>query len=139
MMTGIESFLVNLLNCGIDDLRLIEDVNYPWCDILTGDMPFDMNDLMRMVVEFGIQQITDAANDRICELEAIPNERERDEDEETELKALRSLSPEDDILSFHNYLDTHVWFENHADVYRTYLPEALDAFADGTGFEIMDK
>ena len=139
MMTNTENFLVSLLDCGICDLGMIEDVNYPWCDILTEDMPFSFNYLMRLVVEFGVQQITDAVNYRICELEAIPNERELDPDEQEELTALHSLCPEDDILSFHNYLDTYVWFESHAEVYRAYLQEALDAFADGTGFEIMDK
>ena len=139
MMTNTENFLVSLLDCGICDLGMIEDVNYPWCDILTEDMPFSLNYLMQRVVEFGIQQIADTVNDRICELEACSNEYELDADEQEELTALRSLCPEDDILSYHNYRDTQVWFENHADVYHTYLPEALDAFADGTGLEIMDK
>lgn len=139
MVTNTEDFLMNLLHCGVLDLRLIDHVNYDWCDILDEDIPMELNSVMRRVVDFGIDQITTAVNDRICELEAIPNERERDKDEETELKALRSLSPEDDILSFHNYLDTYVWLENHADVYRTNLLDALDAFADGTGFEIIDK
>ena len=75
-------------------------------------------------------------DDRICELEASSNEWELDADEEEELSALRALNPEEDIDSYHNFVDTHVWFENNADVYHTYMQEALDNFAEGTGFEI---
>ena len=147
MVSSREDFLMNLLNCGILDLKLIDDVGYDWCDILDGETLGEMlsdgsrqretlNYIMRRVVEFGIDQLTTAVADRICELEAIPNERELDADEEEELEALRTLNPEEDIESYHNFIDTHVGFENNADVYRTYLQEALDAFAEGTGFEI---
>lgn len=147
MVSSREDFLMNLLNCGVLDLKLIDDVGYDWCDILDGEMLGEMlsdgsrqretlNYIMRRVVEFGIDQLTTAVADRICELEAITNERELDVDEEEELEALRTLNPEEDIESYHNFIDTHVWFENNADVYRTYLQRALDDFAEGTGFEI---
>lgn len=147
MVSSREDFLMNLLNCGILDLKLIDDVGYDWCDILDGETLGEMlsdgsrqretlNYIMRRVVEFGIEQLTTAVADRICELEAILNERELDADEEEELEALRTLNPEEDIESYHNFIDTHVWFENNADVYRTYLQEVLDDFAEGTGFEI---
>lgn len=147
MVSNREDFLMNLLNCGVLDLKLIDGVGYEWCDILDGETLGEMlsdgsrqretlNYIMRRVVEFGIDQITTAVDDRICEIEAIPNERELDADEEEELEALRTLNPEEDIESYHNFIDTHVWFENNADVYRTYLQEALDDFTEGTGFEI---
>ena len=147
MVSSRENFLMNLLNCGVLDLKLIDDVGYDWCDILDGETLSEMlsdgsrqretlNYIMRRVVEFGIDQLTTAVADRICELEAIPNERDLDADEEAELEALRALNPEEDIESYHDYIDTHVWFASNADVYRTYLQEALSDFADGTGFEI---
>lgn len=147
MVSSREDFLMNLLNCGVLDLKLIDDVGYDWCDILDvetlGEMLSDgsgrretLNYIMRRVVEFGTDQLTTAVADRICDLEAITNERELDADEEEELEALRTLNPEEDIESYHNFIDTHVWFENNADVYRTYLQEALDDFTEGTGFEI---
>lgn len=147
MIASRDDFLISMLNCGVLDLRLIDDVGYNWCDILDSETLCEMlsdgtgqretlNYLMRRVVDFGIEQITTAVDDRICELEAIPNERELDDDEEKELSALRALNPEEDIDSYHNFVDTHVWFENNADVYHTYLQEALDDFAEGTGFEI---
>nr|DAP06679.1 MAG TPA: YnzC [Caudoviricetes sp.] len=147
MVSNREDFLMNLLNCGSFDLRLIDDVGYDWCDILDsetlGEMLSDLsrrrdtlNYIMRRVIEFGIDQIATAVADRICELRAISNERELDADEAKELDALRTLNPEEDIGSYHNYIDTHVWFENNANTYHTYLQEALDDFAEGTGFEI---
>ena len=147
MISSRDDFLISILHCGVCDLSLIDDVGYNWCDILdsetlgrmlsSGSRQRDtLNYLMRRVVEFGIRQITTAVDDRICELEAIPNDRELDADEEKELSALRALNPEEDIDSYHNFVDTHVWFENNADVYHTYMQEALDNFAEGTGFEI---
>lgn len=147
MVSSREDFLMNLLNCGSLDLRLIDDVGYDWCDILDsetlGEMLPDLsrrretlNYIMRRVIEFGIDQLSTAVADRICELRTISNERELDADEAKELKALCALNPEEDIDSYHNYIDTHVWFENNANTYHTYLQEALDDFAEGTGFEI---
>lgn len=145
MISSRDDFLMSILHCGVCDLSLIDDVGYNWCDILDSETLGEMlssgsrqrlNYLMRRVVEFGIRQITTAVDDRICELEAIPNDRELDADEEKELSALRAVNPEEDIDSYHNFVDTHVWFENNADVYHTYMQEALDNFAEGTGFEI---
>lgn len=147
MISSRDDFLMSILHCGVCDLSLIDDVGYNWCDILDSETLGEMlsggsrqrdtlNYLMRRVVEFGIKQITTAVDDRICELEAIPNDRELDADEEKELSALRALNPEEDIDSYHNFVNTHVWFENNADVYHTYMQEALDNFAKGTGFEI---
>ena len=147
MISSRDDFLMNILHCGVLDLRLIDDFGYDWCDILDSETLGEMlssgsrqheilNYLMRQVVDFGIEQITTAVDDRICELEASSNEWELDADEEEELSALRALNPEEDIDSYHNFVDTHVWFENNADVYHTYMQEALDNFAEGTGFEI---
>lgn len=149
MVSNREDFLMTILNCGILDLKLIDGVGYDWCDILDGEVLGELfgdgslhreslNYIMRRVVDFGIEQITTAVSDRICEIEAITNERELDNDEEKELEVLRSLNPDEDIESYHNFIDTHVWFEKNGDAYRTYLEEALDDFAQGTGFEIID-
>lgn len=147
MISNREDFMMNLLNCGVLDLALIDGVGYDWCDILDdeilGEILSDrsrqrdtLNYIMRCVVEYGIDQIKTAVADRICELEAIPNERELDAGEAEELEALRTLNPEEDIESYHNYIDTSVWFEKNSDVYHTYLEKSLDEFCEGTGFEI---
>ena len=141
-MTAVrDNALMALLNCGDWDLQLIDDVHYDWRDILSfhdgWDWPASINTLMQYVVDYGVAKLQTAISDRICELEAIPNERELDDEEEGELRSLRILNPDDDIDRYFNcVLDTHVWFANHGDVYRAYLPDALEAFADGTGLEI---
>lgn len=149
MMKGRDYLLAELLHCGSLELKLLDDVGYDWCDIIEGYDGFlhgpsrrkrvkdvGLNYVMWLVFQYGKERIDNAVSDRICELEAIPNERELDEDEEKELKALSTLNPFEDIESSQNCLDTHVWFEQNGRIYREYLSEALDEFAEGTGFEI---
>lgn len=138
MKTNRDWLLMELLHCGEYDLSLLDNVGYDWCDIVStdGEFTFNINGLMRQVFDYGLSQIEQAVNDRICELEAIPNERVLEEDEEQELAELRTLEPYDDFESYHNYIDTHIWCEKHKEIYEEYMQEALDNFADGTGFEI---
>lgn len=140
-MTGAESVLCEMFSCGSLDLKMLDDVVYDWGKVLDqADWPradIDFNILMRGVIDLGIIEIRDAVGNRIAELEAIAfNERDLDSDEEEELMELRNLDPDKDIDSFHNCLDTHVWFEKNGDIYRRYLSDALDEFAENTGFEI---
>lgn len=139
MATNRDWLLMELLHCREYDLSLLDNVGYDLCDIIETDstFPFDLNYVMRQVFELGYSQIAQAVNDRICELEAISNERELEEDEELELSELRTLEPSEDFESFHNYIDTHVWCERNKEIYKKYLSEALDDFAEGTGFEIV--
>ena len=147
MISSREDFLMNLLNCGVLDLKLIDGVDYDWCDILDEEMIYGIagrsgngsraiNFVMAKVVAFGIDQIETAISDRICELEAIPNERELDEDEEAELAALRTLNPDEDISGYYNCIDTHVCMERNGSLYKQYLSEPIDDFEEGTGLEI---
>lgn len=137
-MTGVQSLLCEMLSCGSMDLELLDRVGYDWDDVLDQiDWPhtgIDFNRLMMGVVSVGIIRIREAVDDRICQLEAIPNERDLDDDEDEELRLLRTLNPDEDIQSYHNCLDTHVWFEHRGAIYRRYLPEAIDSFEENVGF-----
>ena len=142
-MTNRDYLLVALLDCGPCDLRMIDDVGYDWRDILTyniarreRDFPASLNTLLDYVVDYGLAKLQAAISDRICELEAIPNERELDDKEEEELRSLCILNPDDDIGRCFNYLDTYVWFANNGDIYQKYLADELYLFEDGTGFYI---
>lgn len=139
-MTGTERMLTALFQCGTEDLRLLNDVQYDWEDVFDFDeFGFDglnINYVMRRVFEIGFGDILEARDDRICELEAIPNERELDEDEEEELRLLRNLKPYEDFSSYHNFLDTHVYCDAHGATYKNYLSDALDRFEEDTGFYI---
>lgn len=138
MITSREDFLMQVLDCGLYDLKLIDDVNYDWCDILekAGDTSYQLNWLMRKVFEFGFGQINEALELRKDYLMQGEEERNLLESEKMELERLRVLDPFEDFESYHNFIDTHVWCEKHGSTYKKYLQEALDEFADGTGFEI---
>ena len=138
-MTGTQSLLCEMLSCGTLDLELLDRVGYDWDEVLEQlDWPdgegFNFNRLMRAIVDVGIIHIKQAVEDRICELEAVENERELDEDEAEEMESLRRLDPDQDIEGFFNCLDTHVWFRQNGPVYRRYLSSALDSFEDNVGF-----
>ncbi len=141
MITSREDLLMNLLHCGSLDLGEIDRVGYDFCDILEllDDIPIQkvgFNGLMRLVIEYGISRIKDALDTRMIELRAYKSAGTMTKDEKKELKALENLDPDEDIQSYHNYIDTHVYFEHNAGIYRRYLAEALDDFYEGTGYEI---
>lgn len=141
-MNQKDKLLLAMLSCGTADLEMLEDVKFDWNEVLEQlDWPdgeeFGFNRLMRAVVDVGIIYIKDAANDRICELEALVSERDLDEDEEKELAALRSIDPDSDIRGYFNFMDISVWIESNADAYVEYLQEVLDSFTDNTGLRIV--
>ncbi len=132
-MTGRESLLTAILDCGTDDLSLLDDVQYDWDDIFKRleDDTHDLNSVMREVFQVGYEDIQIAVVNHICDLESSGN---LDDDEADELTLLRELDASEDFDSYHNYLDTHVWCRNHADTYRKYMMEALEEFEENTGF-----
>lgn len=136
-MNGTQALLCDILSCGSMDLKMLDDVGYAWGEVLDQvDWPQEgpgFNDIMRAVVDLGIINIKEAIEGCIQELE---DQSGLNDFEVEKLEALRKLAPDDDIRSFHNCLDTHVWFETNGNIYRQYLSEALDEFADNTGFEI---
>ena len=138
-MTGTRNLLMALLSCGYMDLDLLDRVGYDWDEVLAQlDWPhgggFNFNQLMSAVVDVGIIHLREAVDDRICELEVIQNERDLEDNEKKEMCALKQLDPDQDIKTFFNCLDTHVWFEQNGPVYRQYLEKALDSFEDNVGF-----
>lgn len=141
MITSREDFLMQILRCGVLDLKLIDDVGYDWYDILDSDVfengvPFNLNNVMRLVFEYGFSQIEAAVDSRVDYLEDTEKTYGLSDSQAEELEALRTLNPMEDFTSFHNYIDTYVWCERHKEIYQKYMEEALDEFADGTGFEI---
>ena len=138
-VTSQEDLLMNILHCGTLDLAMIDKVGYDFCDILEQleDIPIQdagFNGLMRAVVDFGIICIKEAVDKRIEELEECQADGAISEDESEELQVLKQLNPDKDIQSYHNCLDTNVWFERHGAIYRRYLEDAVEDFESGTGF-----
>lgn len=145
-MSNLEALACNLLGCGPADLSMLERVGYDWPDVIeeTGwrgssfsDMSF--KSLMMAVVQVGLDHIEDARRSRIGDLEALEKSGDINEDELDELFALYTLDPNEDIQQFHNFLDTSIWFERNASLYRKYLRGAIDDFADNVGIEITGE
>lgn len=138
-----EDFLCHVLDCGYADLSQLDDCGYDIseviedCEATFGNL--NLNNVLYTLFQIGIsREVEQRLNDRVCQLEAIGNERDLDEDEAIELEALRQLDPQSDIHTYENYLDCHVWIEDEekAAVYKEYIPEALDDFEFMTGFPI---
>lgn len=136
MISNRDDFLMTVLECGRDDLSLLDDVNYDWGNILEDGLSDlrGINGVMYAVFEYGIARINDSISDRIADLSA--RGEELDIEEKKELEELQTLVPNEDIRSYRNCLDTSVWAENHGAVYRKYLSDALEDFRYGTGFSI---
>lgn len=137
----IDSLLRAIFDCGSMDLEMLKDVRYDFNEIIKqlDDEPLQkvgFNGFMRAVADVGIIYLQQAIDDRICELEAIYNERDLDDEEEEELATLQRLDPNCDIDAYFNYLDTHVYFRNNEEAYRIYMADALHLFTENTGLKL---
>lgn len=134
-----EVLLTELLDCGYADLSVLEDCKYDFYDVIdyckNAYFNLTLNNLAYSMFQIGIADIRRAVEKRIDELES---KDELTDEEHEELIAIFALTPDIDIESFHNYLDTSVWFRNNGEVYRQYFKEAIDEFADNTGYSIGD-
>lgn len=137
-MTNKDYLLMALFDCGTCDLEMIDDVGYDWREILTyniarlgRDFPASLNTLIDYVIDYGIEMLCRAIENRIADLKLRGSEAPQ-----YELDALLSLRPDDDIGRCFNCLDTHVWFANNGDIYQKYLSDELYLFENGTGFYI---
>ena len=145
------SLLCLLLECDRKSLRLIENVNYEWSAIdrrcrsayeeslldVLQDKDRGKNGLDRMlyaVIDFGLSQIDEAVDSRIDWLEAFSDFSDINEDD---LKQLHSLNPFEDIRFEIDGLNTCLWFENNEELYRQYVPTAIQQFEYRTGLKIQ--
>lgn len=115
-----------LENCKYSFSDLVENCKFAFGNDL------NVNNLVRIMFEMGIDEIEESIIDRIGEYD--PEDASDDEKEEHE--SLLLLNPREDIESFHNYIDTHIWVTEHRELYKRYLQAELDHFCDMTGFEI---
>ena len=132
-----ETVLCVLLDCGSADLSLLDDVDVDLYQIIDecrdeyGDT--NINNVMRLIFDQGVFAIQDMLAARIAELK---EQEEPPEEDLTELKELGYCDPCKDVRSYHNYLDTSVWFEQNGEKYSQHLPNALEEFERITGFSI---
>lgn len=142
-MTGRDALLCSLLGCGSLDLVLLDGIEFDWDDVIDrADFESfedaDLNSLMRAVVSLGIDGIAEAIDERVSLLETLEESGNLPDDDADELRQLTTLEPREDIESFHNCLDTHVYFAKNGDIYRKYLGEPIEEFEENTGFPISE-
>lgn len=173
MLTQAECILTKLLNCGVADLSVLEDVNYDLDDILddlVANNALSFTSLVEAIFYQGIADLTEMINeckaDVIDELEQLEEmlpkstdsqkvcEQKLDkmfatvqgryledkyriewgDDLEWHIEEIKNLNPEDDIEWFINYLDTHIWFREHQDIYKLYFAKQVSEIEDKIGF-----
>ena len=133
------SLLCAILDCGSADVGLMKDCAYDCTELLEylkddlGLVKIDINNLVYAMFEFGKRDIRNSIDERIEELKEMD---ELTEEESQELEELQQLDVYEDITSFHNYIDTHVYLSDKEEIYTKYLQHALSEFEDKTGFNI---
>lgn len=154
-MTKQEEILTNLLDCGTDDLKLLEDIEYDLYDILEylkEYVSFNINTIFREVFKKGAIDLNYAFRKReeeireqiLEEMQTAKNEYpdydfENDEEYQTfvnDLDLLDSgkLCPMEDLDYYLNYQDTHVYME-HIEFYRKYMSDVVDTIETNMGWE----
>lgn len=132
--------LMAVLECGTSDLCMLDDIGYDLGEMveemIAGGIKPTLNTILGDVFRRGVEELEQLINDRICELEAVCNERDPDEDEESTLATLRSLTPWSDISWHCNCLDTGIYFCENEEIYREYLPEEISRVEDNMGFSM---
>lgn len=136
-------FLLELLQCGEEDLSVLDNVQYPFAEIIEQleDQPLQtvgLDGLIRAVVDVGIIHLKDAVEDRITELHEMQDLGLASNKEAREMKHLEALNPDEDIQVDPNAEATTVWFTAHGSIYRRYLQEVIDSFENNTGFSIRE-
>ena len=154
-MTKQEEILTNLLDCGTEDLKLLEDIKYDLYDILEYLKEYgsvNINSIFREVFDKGAIDLNYAFIERKDEIreqileemqtakEEYPDyDLEKDEDyqelvNDLDLLDNEKLNPIEDLDYYLNYLDTHVYME-HIDFYRRYMSDVVDTIETNMGWE----
>lgn len=143
-MSGTDSLLMSLLECGILDLSILDDVGYDLGDIadeLIGEgIKPTLNAITGEIFRKGQEELREKLKDAIEDVKQGMEEAEDEEDAEEyeklkeKLEALESLDPEEDIDWFCNCLDTSIWFRENEEIYREYLSNEISDVEDNMGF-----
>ena len=142
VMTQNECILTKILDCGSLDLAILEDIQYDLDEIID-DLMFDgclsFTELIRAVFRKGIDELKKVVNAEIERLREDWEDAEYEDNKcgiELKRQELETLSPDDDIEYFINYLDTHIYF-NDADkreIYFSYFADELSDIENNMGF-----
>lgn len=141
-------FLRVFLDCGEDDLAILDEIGFHYADVLKRmgwpDVPaggITLNNILRTIYEMALENLKEAIRARIEELRTgggVDDELRTSGEIDEELKALENLDPDNDIETDFNYYVTRFTFIQNAETYQLYLGHALDEFYRQTGFDITE-
>lgn len=142
-MSAVDNLLFVLLDCGSLDISILDDVGYDLGDIAVElqeeGTKVTLNNITNAIFRKGQEELKDALDDKISELEDERDDCEEDSEEYDELQEqideLESCDPEEDVAWFCNCLDTSIWFSQNEEIYRKYLEDEIYGIEDNMGFE----
>ena len=138
--TQKDCILMTLLDCGIADLEMLDDIKYDLTGMvneLVENNNLSFNNLLSSVFQQAQQDLRSSIDEHIAQSEEELT-WEVPEDEAAlleEQKELRSLTPEDDMTWYTNYLDSHIYINtDKRELYDKYLDEEIEAVEEIMGF-----
>lgn len=164
MLTTQQCILTHLLNCGTNDLLMLDDINYDLDEILDDLVEnncLSFNDLYRAVFNKGIddlaERLQEQRNDLIEKIKAEIRydieswvdsgdmtlaELKETEEYQQNIKDLtlivnNELNPKEQYDYFLNYQDTHI-FLKHLPFYRTWMDSDIDDIEDKMGISFKE-
>lgn len=136
--TNQQVALMTILNCGIDDLCVLDDVGYDLGDIINtlidADVRPTLNNISNEIFHRGTKELATYVKMRIIELEDLLHDGGLEEEGRRELEALRTLNIAEDIGWYCNCLDTSIYFTKNEEIYRKYLQTKIEAVESNMGF-----
>ena len=143
---------MELLECGILDLNMLDGCEYDFYDVLQECNSFTekpkLNDILYGAICIYQRNIQEKINERISELDDLMEELddygEADTEEfseyEKEQAALKKLNPCEDIELFINSIDTSIYIkdEQKKATYNKYLSDIVNEEDDRLGFASLE-
>lgn len=136
-----ETLLCALLDCGTLDLTMLKDTDSDYlCDAIDRlkdeGAEISLNGIFNEMFYQAAGELNDALETRIGDLECFKDAGPLEEGEEEELKALKTLNPEDDVTWYVNWMDTHIYIcSDKEEIYREYLDGPIEELERLMGFE----
>lgn len=138
-----------ILDCGIDDLRMLDDAGADMFDTIEQmkfeGMELTLNNIMAEVFKEGIHRLNEAVKAHGADLEKELQAGEVSDESKDQLEKMDRyhINPEKDFGYYVNCKDTHLYFnpqpnkEEAQAVYEELFEQELTYLVDYTGFDIQ--
>jgi hypothetical protein len=132
------------LQCGWRDLDILEDCKYSMGELLEynkdlgGENP-DINELCYAMFQMALNDVQEAIDERLEQMREDLNSEEISEKGKAVIEEIldMNLDIRDDVETFHNFIDTHIYIINNESIYMEYFARELEIFDDATGFSFQ--